>query len=49
MGKPVKITTVLVGKREFDSALGKLLRADPLPMSEVPTKKRLRRKARKGR
>jgi hypothetical protein len=44
----LKEQPIIVEKRAFDSALGKLLRADPLPLSEIPKRRKpAKRKPRK--
>lgn len=37
-----------VNKDNFDAALGKLLRADPLPLSSIAKKRKPKTKARKA-
>jgi hypothetical protein len=36
-----------VSKAAFDAALGKLLRTDPLPLAEIPKKRKPKAKAKK--
>lgn len=40
-----KAATVKVSKATFDAALGKLLKAGPLPLSEIPKKRKAKKKA----